>query len=309
MSIIEQARPADWSCALELAFAPLPEPERQRHIVNGLALLAGRELAAEGVWIARSAGDVVGVQICELLGGAACLFWLPTVQDDLEPSLPERLVHAGLDWCRQRGCKLAEALVAPDALARAAPLCAAGFRRVTELHSLRHDLYEVPGPPGLALRYEPWSEASRSLFEQTLLRTYEGTLDCPELNGVRTVAEILAGHRAAGKDRPDLWWLAFQAGRPVGVLLLTELPHGLDWELSYVGVIPEARGKGLGHVLTQRALEVARREGALHLLLAVDGRNEPARSLYRRNGFAEVERRVVYLYFFSQSRPTSEPEA
>lgn len=314
MYTLEQARPADWGPALELAFASLPEPDRQRHIVNALALLAGGELDRRGVWIARDGDGIAGVQVVELLGGATALFWTPMVRPDCSADdLTRQLVDAALSWSRAHACKIAEALVLPQDVCRAEPICRAGFSAVTEMYSLRHDLADIEMPPA-RLHLVGSAKADRELFEATLLRTYEGTLDCPELNGRRSVGEILAGHRAAGKDRPELWQLAFVDNRPVGVLLLTELPHGLDWDLSYLGIVPEARRQGLGRALAQHAMQTARDGGALHLVLAVDARNEPARQLYQWLGFEVVEKRIVYLHFFAQPTapapaPTAAPPA
>src|SRR5436309_500018 len=61
-------------------------------------------------------------------------------------------------------------------------------------------------------------------FADTLMATYDGTLDCPELNGDRTAAEVLAGHRAAAADPPD-WALARSGPDPVGVVLLGPGPR------------------------------------------------------------------------------------
>jgi ribosomal protein S18 acetylase RimI-like enzyme len=192
-------------------------------------------------------------------------------------------------------------LLPPAETPLAEPLLHTGFRQVTELLALRHDLHDLPTATAPSLRYERYDRADPLLFAQTLLQTYEGTLDCPELTGVRTIEEILAGHRAAGKVRPELWWLVWAEDRPIGVLLLTDLPHGLDWDLAYLGIIPAARGRGLGRTLALEALHTARRNAVLHLILAVDARNAPALRLYQSLGFSIVEKRVVYLYFFPQS--------
>lgn len=300
MFTFEQARAADWQPALELACGPLTADERRRRVGNLLGMLAAGELNPGGLWLARWRGRLAGVQVCVPLPGASALFWPPRVTPTwVRSDLAERLVRVGLDWAAARGARVGQALLASDAAPLTAPLEAAGFRAVTELQALRHSLDELPEPgESLPLRLEAFSSADRDLFEQTLVRTYEGTLDCPELNGVRSVAEVLDGHRGAGRDRPELWVLVRLDGQPAGVLLLTELIGSLDWELSYLGVVPEQRGGGLGRALVVRALRAARRGGAAGMLLSVDRRNEPARRLYHGAGFTLVEARHVYLYFF-----------
>src|SRR5262249_15951423 len=136
------------------------------------------------------------------------------------------------------------------------------------------------------LEYQSYdAPESRGRFHGTLLRSYEGTLDCPEVNGVRTLDEGLAGHRAQGQHDPRPWRLARAHGGVVGVLLLTEMPEWRTWDVSYVGIVPEARGRGLGRTLMRKALWEARSSAVRQLTLSVDTRNLPACHLYLGLGF------------------------
>jgi len=145
------------------------------------------------------------------------------------------------------------------------------------------------------LKYQAYNPSKPAVFHQTLQNTYKDTLDCPELNGVRGVEEVIAGHRGQSHFDPNLWLLALVDGLPVGVLLLTRSPETLDWEISYVGVVPEARGRGFGRELVLKALAAAQTGGAPYLTLSVDARNHPARELYRVLGFEVYDRREVFL--------------
>ncbi len=133
------------------------------------------------------------------------------------------------------------------------------------------------------------------MFHQTLQNTYKDTLDCPELNGVRGVEEVIVGHRGQSHFDPDLWLLALADGLPVGVLLLMRSPETHDWEISYVGVVPEARRHGYGRELVLKALAEAKTVDAPYLTLSVDARNHPAHELYRVLGFEVYDRREVFL--------------
>src|SRR5207245_274261 len=82
--------------------------------------------------------------------------------------------------------------------------------------NLVHDLSTIPAAPASAARCEPLSEANEAAFRDVLVQSYEGTLDCPELNGVRTIGEILAGYRAAGPFSPERWWLVRAGDEPPG---------------------------------------------------------------------------------------------
>ena len=112
---------------------------------------------------------------------------------------------------------------------------------------------------------------------------------------MRNLEEVLEGHQAQGIHNPEQWWLALQANEAVGVLLLAEISESQGWDLSYVGVVPEARGRGIGRELTCKALQEARAAGATQITLAVDTRNRPAWSLYLDLGFESFDRREVYL--------------
>ena len=118
----------------------------------------------------------------------------------------------------------------------------------------------------------------------------------PELEGVRSLDDVIAGHRAAGRFEPSRWLVGRLPGEPeaAAVVLLSEIPDRDAWEVAYLGLTPAARGRGLGRY----ALEHARRMAAPHahrLELAVDRRNAPAVRLYRTSGFRLFDRRSVHL--------------
>ena len=292
---------------------------------NALSLLATGELAADGVIVAREEGRLLGAMVGVALAGASGLFWLPQVSPGRDPTaVADALVRHGLAWLRAKGAKLAQVFATAEDMPFVGPLLRSGFRHITRLDYLIHELQSVPDlpnsglkPSSLTLRVDmdmsshtnpkrqrgclecqPYAPHNRRVFNETLLRTYEGTLDCPELNGRRTVEEVIAGHEQQGKVRPELWWLAQEGGRPVGVVLLTELVGPEGWELSYVGVVPEARRRGVGRTLSHWALHEAKQAGIPQLRVAVDQRNHPARQLYEKMGFVHYDQREVLLFFF-----------
>ena len=294
MTCIEPLRPGDWTAALKLALARVSEAQRDARVRHCLQLLEAGVLDPRGVWIAREGDEILGVQICAPLAGSACLFWLPASDDDSTDSL----VQAGLDWARSIGCKLAQAMARPDELPFTQPLVRCGFRPITRMLQFGHDLVEVAEETPAPLRYESYRPSLRALFAATLERTYDGALDCPELNGKRSIDEILAGHRGQGAFHPEFWWLAYDGAAPVGVVMLVEAPSATLWELAYLGIVPEFRGCRLGRALALHALHALRAQPVTRLLLAVDERNVPALRLYRSLGFVEFECNEVLLYFF-----------
>jgi len=127
-----------------------------------------------------------------------------------------------------------------------------------------------------------------------LLRTYEESQDCPQLNGVRNSIDVLEGYREQGVFAPERWFFVQREDHDVGALILTDHPEGGNWELVYMGLVPEARGNGLGRQILDFAMWQAGLGGAERLVLAVDEANQYAREMYERAGFVAWDYRTVY---------------
>ncbi len=152
--------------------------------------------------------------------------------------------------------------------------------------------------------------ASRAELIDTLERSYVGTLDCPALAGLRRGDDVLDGHLHSGVFEPTLWTiLRFRsgphAGRTAGVCLFNSSPPpaasasgvgaGGSLELVYFGLVPEARGRGLGRLLLRHGLDGLRGRRESTVMLAVDDRNAPAHALYREAGFRLRFRRIAFI--------------
>lgn len=72
------------------------------------------------------------------------------------------------------------------------------------------------------------------------------------------------------------------------------LPRGDVLDLARVAVAASARGQGLGTELVEALVAYAWQAGFARVLLEVGERNDPARRLYDRLGFAEIDRRSGY---------------
>jgi ribosomal protein S18 acetylase RimI-like enzyme len=121
-------------------------------------------------------------------------------------------------------------------------------------------------------------------------------LDCPALAGQRDIEDVVAGHRAAGEFRPELWFLLMGEGEEaLGVALVAPAPPTDATELVYLGLTPAARGRGLGDVLMRQALHATHAHGLSRLTLAVDAGNGPALKLYYRHGLRRVHAKVAMM--------------
>lgn len=296
---IAPARPHELEAAFRLVFRQVAEGEREGRVANALHLVRQGELNAAGVLVAAEGGEPVGAIVCLPVPGASGLVWPPqAVEGPGQAAVEDALVLRAAAWLRERGARLGQCLLSEQELPLAEPLRCNGFAHVTALWYMRHNLSPAPGAAAARgrLLFVPYSQLPNPApFHDTLLRTYEGTEDCPEISGLRTVEEVIEGHRAQGKHDPGRWWLALAGGRPVGVLLLSEVPEWAAWDVAYVGVLPEQRGRGYGRDLMHLALSEARADGVARLTLSVDARNRPAWKLYTDLGFVAHERREVFL--------------
>jgi ribosomal protein S18 acetylase RimI-like enzyme len=68
-----------------------------------------------------------------------------------------------------------------------------------------------------------------------------------------------------------------------------------QFEIVYLGVVPQARGERLGLTLTRHALWLARQAGRARVVLAVDAANRPAIDGYLVAGFAAWDRRSIFV--------------
>jgi mycothiol synthase len=291
------AYPDELEPAIRLLFQNLTPEEQDQRVANTLHLVGSGELDPHGIFITRVSAGITGAQVCLPIVGSNALIWPPQVVDDaLRQEREDHLIRHACAWLRTRGTKLAQCLLVPDELPQAEALLRNGFVHLTHLWYLRHNLevsvtlLDTP----VRLDYQTYAD-NPELFHQVLLRSYVGTLDCPEINDLRSVAEIVAGHQAQGRFDPRRWWLALAGNSTVGVALVSEMSESGDWDVAYLGVVPEVRRRGHAREMMLKVLFEARGAGVARVSLCVDGRNEPAWNLYRSLGFEPYDRREVLL--------------
>jgi ribosomal protein S18 acetylase RimI-like enzyme len=292
--------PGERRRALAVLYRRVPGSVRPRLIDEALAEAERGVIDLSGLWVARRGRRTVGALLTQALAGRAAAVWAPEVDSPWNRAgTATALVRAALEDLRTRGFRLAQALLDESAPRHAAAdLTAGGMPRVTELVYLEMGTAApVPVPPTAPpvdwAGFGPDTEADLRAVIQT---TYTDSLDMPELEGLRSLDDILAGHRAAGRFVAERWRVGHVRGEPgaAAVVLLAEVPHRDAWEVAYLGLTPAARGRGLGRASLAHAVALARPHAA-RLELAVDVRNEPARRLYRAAGLRPFDRRAVHL--------------
>jgi mycothiol synthase len=291
-TIIAPVRMSELREAFELVCAASTEPSSAERVAHLHDLVAAGEIDPRGIFVARRDGAIISVFVCLAMPGASGLVWPPCG----DASTFESLVAAGLAWLTSRGTKLVQAIVAAADEASLEPLQRVGFRAAGPMFFFRHHVEPAhlrADRPELNLM--PLASAGLDVFAGTLERTYEGTHDFPELAGVRSIFEVIAAYKANPHFREEHSRLAMVRGEPAGILLLSEVEPFETWDLSYLGVVPEQRGHGLGTALVAAAIDIVYDAGGERLDVAVDSRNGPAIQLYQRLGFQLLGERLVSL--------------
>ncbi len=231
-------------------------------------------------------------------GGAVMLFTSAPSGSAAEAELGA-VINRACDASKESGLsKMAQALLLPRERAAGRALEAAGFTAIAELAYMRrpmelpasHGLEDVPDMPhDITMRVVAdlpgGYRQSQARLVSAMERSYEGTLDCPELCAMRTAQDALESHRESGLFDPSLWWLIEHKEIPAGVMLFTPSSAQDGVELVYVGLAPELRGRGIGRTVLRFGLESVCLEVGEWVTCAVDLRNTPARKLYARTGF------------------------
>jgi len=233
-------------------------------------------------------------------GRVAFVFQSPLIYGGSDLKVRElavRTLQEACFWACQEGNRLLQVIVEPQDAARQGLCRAAGFRLLTDLKYMIHDgKIKPPNVPAIKYDWLDYDKLHHELFKKIITETYQGSCDCPELENLRDIEDVISSHRAAGKFDAKLWKLLLFQGKPAGVLLLIPLPDQQVMELTYMGLCPEARGKRLGEVLIAEALTCTNQYQRQFLTLAVDQRNHFACRLYQNFGFVEILQRSVLIY-------------
>ncbi|MFQ6047981.1 MAG: GNAT family N-acetyltransferase [Phycisphaerae bacterium] len=295
-----QLRPAEeselpdlWGLILRSAGQRRAKASRAGRTLLSLAEEQGLQFAGQWV-VSGGAGVVAGCSLIVSPGRTG------TVMMAAEgPARARALVVEGLgrlvEQADRLGLRMIQALIG-SGMGQGQVLAEAGFEFLARLLYLEREVVEpLPDRPTAGLTWQRYEAGGEGVFGEVIAASYQGSLDCPGLAGVRTIEEVIESHKAAGEFRPEWWWLLRCDGRAVGVLLLNQVVHRPAAEIVYMGLVPGARGRGLGGALVGRAIEQARQAGLERVILAADEANVPARRLYGRFGFVQAGTRDAWV--------------
>jgi ribosomal protein S18 acetylase RimI-like enzyme len=283
--------PQERRAALDLALASLPD-EMRTPLADSLATINPRQ--SDGLLAAWRGEMLVGAVWGEVHAGRAAVAHLPGCLPQEPQQVGLALLAALEEYFAEQGARFFQIQREEVLPHEAALLRAAGLQYAGDLLYLANDLSGPTLSPRSDFELEVYRESERERLAAVIERSYEGSLDLPALDRVRSMDEVLEGYRHTGRYRSLFWRLVRREGCDVGCLLLNEHPHR-QWELVYMGLAPEARGRRGGLVVATEACRIVQRAGGNRLLLAVDANNEPALRVYSQARFEPCRRSAVYL--------------
>lgn len=289
--------------ALALICCRLSADDRADQVKAFSSAIGSDEGRLGGLLGAYRNGRLVGAVFSQVQPGKTAAVWPPRVVPGEPRITSEKLLEAACDFLENQDVCTAQALIATDSASDKVLLCSGGFEPLADLlylASLREDFPDAP-PPG-PLRFEPYTADDHDRLARIIEATYEQTLDCPRLGGVRRTEDVLAGYHCVGLFDPGHWLIVRHRGDDVGCLLLADHPEHGNIELLYMGVVASARRNGWGMDITRHAQWLAAKAACQRLVLAVDAANTPAIKMYTAAGFQVWDRRSVYMKVFA--RPT-----
>lgn len=306
----------DLPVLLAFLVSPFPASEHQfRTFPIWEALRTGR-LDCRGSLAVWFGDTIVGGLLVQRQGDTMAVASMPLATPLHAPRVLPLLATALGDFCQREAITTAVFVSEdPDDIETPAML---GFRLLAPLVSLVAGEEVWPcEEPEVAVVLRPMvtgamtpDARARSLEAMVALvdRTYEASLDFPELLIPCGAKAIIDGYRLAESHDPHQWYFIEPRGSasasgnvpPLGVLLLNDHARDRGVEIVYVGIVPEARGARIGHAVVRWTQWQARRWGRLWVFVSVDATNAPAAAVYRNTGFHEHQRKAIGVRFFGE---------
>lgn len=250
-------------------------------------------LAVEGDRVTGTIGAIVQP------GRVGLVF--PLSLDRPAPDVPERLIVAAVDRLRRAGAGFAQLVAPPDQSEVAEPFLRCGFSLLADAHMLQLSLTQPARAlvPALdAISCDPAADRGRLI--ELIRRVNVESLDCPELDALRSCEDLLDAHSGHAREGRARWWRFEDRGNDVGILLACVAEDAAAWEILFFGVVSEQRGRGFGRKMLEQFHATAAHETTT-VRVGLDGRNHFAKRLYESAGYVETGRLRVWIHPLSAS--------
>src|SRR4051794_7290163 len=244
--------------ALRLILATPAGLGSDAQVLDFLSFCVERKIDTTAIWIAVHRNTLVWALLPVVSPGKTMMLFTPAAALRETPAgAPGTLASAVCSHWALRGVTLAQMLIDPQARPVIDTYRAAGFDELAELVYLQKQVRarRIPIPnfaPNFTLK--TYSSETHNAFADIIQRSYHDSLDCPALNGLRDMNDVITGHQSTGEYDPAMWWILCRGDHTLAVLLLSRVPQQSAIELVYLGLAPEARGQGIGDLLMQHAI-------------------------------------------------------
>jgi ribosomal protein S18 acetylase RimI-like enzyme len=299
---VEYAVVSKWQRAAALALLVSEDLTSEQNGRIATIVTELREVAVSAATLVGATRDqkLTAVAWGQILPGKTALLWPPRLTPDEIESVGDQLQTFLDHQLQAAGMRMAQAVLPDCEHLDARRLIRVGYLHAADLLYLISPLDRVAVTSDECdIEFVPYTVNDRDRLAALVERTYIETRDVPALDGVRSLNDVLCGYEQTGEFSPDRWFFLRNGGEDVGCLLLNDHPGQAQWELVYLGIVPEARGNGWGRQATRFAQRLAKAADRERLILAVDATNDPAVSAYTSVGFFELLRRSVFLKIFN----------
>jgi len=230
-------------------------------------------------------------------GHVGMVFHSPAESPGVEAAALSAALRAAADAALGDGLAFVQSIIGHRQRADGRAFVEAGFVRLAELAYMRRDLAGAVEPPRVpGLDWQSCRPMAPAELGPVILGSYERSLDCPALAGLRGIGDVLESHKASGIWRPDFWWIARVRGAPAGCVLVNDSASNPgEMDLVYMGVMTAFRGLGLGRAMVRHACLQAQRDRRQFVNVVVDAANHYASRIYEAEGFRLAHRRAAYI--------------
>lgn len=283
--------------------------KKNRHLDAAIALLSSKSQAKDLLHTLQSRpigsysfyanqGDHIDIAVLTITNPGSTVTILSTTPlKDVEMERISSLIDSSVNELLDTGSRLAQTLFPIGQTRLEQVYETASFQRLAILNYMERSRShtQITRNTPDHVRFIPMTEQTDAVLGTVLLETYEGSLDCPIIHGLRDIQDIIDGHRGNDHYDAQLWFIAEVENKSAGVLLLNHIQDLQCMELAYLGVAPWARTRGVGNALMQLAIEQSLARDVPRITLAVDAENTPAIHLYKKWNFHKKRQRVAMI--------------
>jgi GNAT superfamily N-acetyltransferase len=252
----------------------------------------------------RKESHIVVEEGGRLVGGMALMFWEPETVILFNPTTEnditlDSLVCKGIDTakCLNAGT-IVSLLHGSNAQFRAIEdvLLRNGFflGLKKELYTLKPAAYS-PVEIDLSIIYKSAQQITEEAFIHFFKDVFEP--DFFDSDAANYYTELKMNAVDSGRFYPEDWEIAYVGGKQIG-LTMPQL-HDAGGEIGsnfYLGILPDARKRGLGTLLQRRAVETLIRRGVDLIAGSTDVKNVPMNKIFRRLGYELAEHQYFFKY-------------